>query len=114
MSSKAPFQVPESLSPMERVLAELLQKIHADLLAELRTFRWQMLGLIVFLVAGIMLLKGIDPNDAARVVPSVTAPTDAAPEEDESFPATVPTRGDAAPPHLGPMLGVPNAAASSG
>lgn len=106
--------IPDTLSPMEKFLAELLQQIHADLLGELRVFRWQMLGLVVFLVAIVALLKGVDPNDAARVVPTIIdiAPVE---EQDESFPATVPP----APPveleglrHL-PSLSPP-AAASEG
>ena len=65
--------LPDGLSPLEKALIDTLQNLHADTIRELRIFRWQTLGLVVFLIAGIMLSKGISPQDAASVVPTVTA-----------------------------------------
>jgi hypothetical protein len=64
-------QLPDGLSPLEKALIDTLQNLHADTIRELRIFRWQTLGLIVFLVAIVATLKGVDPTTPAAVVPTV-------------------------------------------
>lgn len=67
----APAPLPDGLSPLEKALIDTLQNLHADTIKELRIFRWQTLGLIVFLVAIVAVLKGVDPAVPASTVPAV-------------------------------------------
>jgi len=67
----APAPLPDGLSPLEKALIDTLQNLHADTIKELRIFRWQTLGLIVFLVAIVAAMKGIDPTVPASAVPAV-------------------------------------------
>lgn len=71
MAPAAKPSLPDGLTPLEQALIQTLQQGHTDFVKELRTFRWQMLGLVAFLVAIVALLKGVDPKDAAAVVPQV-------------------------------------------
>lgn len=64
----------DTLSPLEKALVETLQAMHHDVIKELRIFRWQTVMLVVFLIGIVALLKGVDPNEAARAVPVITAP----------------------------------------
>lgn len=64
----------DTLTPLEKALVETLQAMHHDVIKELRIFRWQTVMLVVFLIGIVALLKGIDPNEAARAVPAVTTP----------------------------------------
>lgn len=64
----------DTLTPLEKALVETLQAMHHDVIKELRIFRWQTVMLVVFLIGIVALLKGVNPNEAARAVPMVTAP----------------------------------------
>lgn len=63
--------LPDGLTPLEQALVETLRSGHADFVRELRAFRWQMMTLIIFLVAIVALLKGVDPGQAAKTVTQV-------------------------------------------
>jgi hypothetical protein len=69
----APAQrpLPEGLTPLEAALVETLRSGHVDFVKELRAFRWQMLGLVCFLVAIVALLKGVSPGEAAEAAAAV-------------------------------------------
>lgn len=66
--------LPDGLSPLEQALVETLRSGHADFVRELRAFRWQMMTLIIFLVAVVAMLKGVDPRVAGEVATQVAAP----------------------------------------
>lgn len=65
---------PDTLSPLERALVDALTSMHSEVVTELRTFRRQTLGLVIFLVAIVALLKGVDPGAAGRVAATIMAP----------------------------------------
>ena len=67
-------QLPDGLSPLEAALVGTLTNMHRDVIKELRTFRWQTMLLIVFLVGVVALLKGVDPRIAAQAATEVMAP----------------------------------------
>ena len=66
-----PAIMPEGLSPLEVALIQTLQNMHQDTIKELRIFRWQTVGLVVFLIGVVALLKGVDPRIAAEAVQAV-------------------------------------------
>ena len=68
------FEMPEGLTPLEKALVTLIHQMSSDVIVEIRAFRWQALVLIVFLVGIISLLKGVNPSDAAVVVPGLLSP----------------------------------------
>lgn len=70
-------QLPDGLSPLEAALVETLQAMHHDVIKELRIFRWQTIALVVFLIAIVALLKGVDPRVAATAATEVMAPVPA-------------------------------------
>lgn len=78
MAPAAKPSLPEGLTPLETALIATLQQGHTDFVKELRAFRWQMLSLIAFLIAGVFLLKGVDPGTAAKAAQQVVAPAPAA------------------------------------
>lgn len=67
-------QLPDGLSPLEAALVGTLTNMHRDVIKELRTFRWQTMLLIVFLVGVVALLKGVDPRIAAQAATEIVAP----------------------------------------
>jgi hypothetical protein len=81
-----------------------MTNMHRDVIKELRTFRWQTMLLIVFLVGVVALLKGVDPRIAAQAATEVMAPvpveaiTPAAPVVPEPAPVV---HEPAAPVELG-------------
>lgn len=64
----------DGLSPLEKALVDTLSNMHRDVIKELRTFRWQTLALVVFLVGIVALLKGVDPRIAASIPAEVLGP----------------------------------------
>jgi len=73
--------LPDGLSPLEQALVETLRSGHADFVKELRAFRWQMMALIVFLVAIVATLAGANPLDASKATQQVLSPLPALPTE---------------------------------
>lgn len=67
----APAPLPDGLSPLETALIDTIRHGQDTMTAEFRSLRWSMLGLIVFLVASVVAMKGIDPAVPASTVPAV-------------------------------------------
>ncbi len=74
MPARAETPMPPGLTPLETALIETIRRGHDGMIAEFRALRWSMFLLIVLLVGGVMLLKGVDPKEAAAIVPTVAAP----------------------------------------
>ena len=94
-------QLPDGLSPLEAALVGTLTNMHRDVIKELRTFRWQTMLLIVFLVGVVALLKGVDPRIAAQAATEVMAPV----HLDASVPEAAPV--EAAPVEAAPVEAAP-------
>jgi hypothetical protein len=70
-----PQALPDGLTPLETALIQTLQNMHTDVIKELRVFRIQfigaLIGMVVFLIGVVALLKGVDPRIAAEAVQAV-------------------------------------------
>lgn len=70
-----PQTLPDGLTPLETALIQTLQNMHTDVIKELRVFRIQfigaLIGMVVFLIGVVALLKGVDPRIAAEAVQAV-------------------------------------------
>lgn len=71
MPSKSDAAMPPGLTPLETALIETIRSGHDGMIAEFRALRWSMLGLIILLIGGVLLLKGVSPKEAAEIVPIV-------------------------------------------
>jgi hypothetical protein len=73
MPTRAEPQMPPGLTPLEQALIETIRRGHDGMISEFRALRWSTTALIVLLIGGVFLLKGLDPKEAAAIVPTVTA-----------------------------------------
>lgn len=100
----APPPIPPSLSPLEAALVQTLHAMHEGTIKELRIFRWQTVGLMIFLIGIVALLKGVDPRIASEAAGTLLAPAHTiasppiiAPMDPDTEPETLPADGTGSP-----------------
>lgn len=74
----------DALSPLERALITEIRISNERVVSEFKALRWQLSGLLAFLVIVNAMISGVDVQEAVAVLPSVLMSAPAPTEEAEA------------------------------